>query len=156
MIERENVIGLVEEWLRDHQNLFLIDVTISRENSITIEIDSDDVVTIDDCVALDRFLESKMDRDVEDYELEVGSAGLTSPLKIPRQYVKYIGEEVEVRLKNGPFVTGILKEVEEDAIVLEVERKEKQEGSKKKVIVKELVRYLYEEINQTKYLIRFK
>ena len=96
------------------------------------------------------------DRDVEDYELEVGSAGITSPFKVLRQYVKNIGNEVEMLLKNGSKLTGVLKSADENGVVVSVEKKVKPEGAKRKVTVVEDESYTFDEIKYTKYLIRFK
>ena len=97
-----------------------------------------------------------LDRDVEDYELEVGSAGITSPFKVLRQYVKNIGNEVEMLLKNGSKLTGVLKSADENGVVVSVEKKVKPEGAKRKVTVVEDESYTFDEIKYTKYLIRFK
>ncbi|MCD8044761.1 MAG: ribosome assembly cofactor RimP [Tannerellaceae bacterium] len=155
MIDKDNIVQLAEEFLTDSEN-YLVDVVIKPGNLIVVEIDNDQAVDIDDCVALSRFLESRLDRDEEDYELEVGSAGITSPLKILRQYLKYTGKEVEVLLKSGLKETGILKSADESGIVLEIEKKIKPEGAKRKVTVQEEQSYTYEEIKNTKYLLRFK
>ncbi|MCD7931572.1 MAG: ribosome assembly cofactor RimP [Tannerellaceae bacterium] len=155
MIDKDNIVQLAEEFLTDSEN-YLVDVVIKPGNLIVVEIDNDQAVDIDDCVALSRFLESRLDRDEEDYELEVGSAGITSPLKILRQYQKYTGKEVEVLLKSGLKETGILKSADESGIVLEIEKKIKPEGAKRKVTVQEEQSYTYEEIKNTKYLLRFK
>ncbi len=101
-------------------------------------------------------MEEQLDRDVEDYELEVGSAGISAPFKILRQYVKNIGHEVEVQLKSGVKLTGILKSADEAGIVLTVEKKVKPEGAKRKITIQEDQTYTKEEIKYTKYLIRFK
>jgi ribosome maturation factor RimP len=101
-------------------------------------------------------LEEHLDRDVEDYELEVGSAGITSPFKVLRQYVKNIGNEVEMLLKNGSKLTGVLKSADENGVVVSVEKKVKPEGAKRKVTVVEDESYTFDEIKYTKYLIRFK
>lgn len=145
MIDKDNIVQLAEEFLTDSEN-YLVDVVIKPGNLIVVEIDNDQAVDIDDCVALSRFLESRLDRDEEDYELEVGSAGITSPLKILRQYLKYTGKEVEVLLKSGLKETGILKSADESGIVLEMEKKIKPEGAKRKVTVQEEQSYTYEEI----------
>ena len=108
MIDKEVVCRLVEEKLAS-SSYYLVDVTVAPGNVITVEIDNDEAVSIDDCAELSRYIEERLDRDVEDYELEVGSAGITSPFKVLRQYIKNIGNEVEIQLKNGPRVTGILK-----------------------------------------------
>ena len=92
MIEKKVVSQLIEEKLASSSN-YLVDVVIKPGNLIVVEIDNDEAVSIDDCAELSRYLEEHLDRDVEDYELEVGSAGITSPFKVLRQYVKNIGNE---------------------------------------------------------------
>lgn len=99
MIDKKTLIDLTEAYLQGSPN-YLVDVLIGNDNAITIEIDNDEGVDIDHCVALSRHLESKLDRDTEDFELTVTSAGLTSPFKTLRQYKKYEGQEVEVLSKK--------------------------------------------------------
>ena len=155
MIEKKVVSQLVEEKLASSSN-YLVDVVIKPGNLIVVEIDNDEAVSIDDCAALSRYLEEQLDRDVEDYEREVGSAGITSPFKVLRQYVKNIGNEVEMLLKNGSKLTGVLKSADENGVVVSVEKKVKPEGAKRKVTVIEDESYTFDEIKYTKYLIRFK
>ena len=155
MIEKKVVSQLIEEKLASSSN-YLVDVVIKPGNLIVVEIDNDEAVSIDDCAELSRSLEEHLDRDVEDYELEVGSAGITSPFKVLRQYVKNIGNEVEMLLKNGSKLTGVLKSADENGVVVSVEKKVKPEGAKRKVTVVEDESYTFDEIKYTKYLIRFK
>ncbi len=155
MIDKQMVIQLAEEKLASSGN-YLVDVEIQPGNVIIVEIDNDEAVCIDDCVELSRFIEEHLDRDSEDFELEVGSAGITSPFKILRQYQKNIGKEVEVLLASGMKLTGILKSADENGIVLTVEKQVKPEGAKRKITVEEDLAYTYNEIKSTKYLIRFK
>lgn len=155
MIDRNVILQLVEEKLASTE-MFLVDVEVKTGNIIVVEIDSDEAVSIDDCVALSRWLEEHLDRDKEDFELEVGSAGITSPFKVLRQYVKNIGNEVEILLKAGVKLTGVLKEADENGIVVTVEKQVKPEGAKRKITVQEDQSYTYDEIKYTKYLIRFK
>ena len=155
MIDKQMVIQLAEEKLASSGN-YLVDVEIQPGNVIIVEIDNDEAVCIDDCVELSRFIEEHLDRDSEDFELEVGSAGITSPFKILRQYQKNIGKEVEVLLASGMKLTGILKSADENGIVLTVEKQVKPEGAKRKITVEEDLAYTYNEKKSTKYLIRFK
>lgn len=155
MIDKNELIRLAEEKLAS-STLFLVDVEVKPGNLIVIEIDSDDSVGIDDCVALSRYLEDALDREKEDFELEVGSAGITSPLKVLRQYRKYMGKEVEVLLNKGVKVEGVLKFADENGIVIVVAKMIKPEGAKRKVLVEEEQAYAFEEIKYTKYLLRFK
>ena len=155
MIDKELIVKLVEEKLASSSN-YLVDVAVQPGNIIVVEIDNDESVCIDDCVELSRYLEDHLDRDVEDFELEVGSAGITSPFKVLRQYQKNIGNEVEVLLTAGVKLTGVLKSADENGIVLTVEKQIKPEGAKRKVTVEEDQPYTYSEKKYTKYLIRFK
>ena len=129
MIDKELIVKLVEEKLASSSN-YLVDVAVQPGNIIVVEIDNDESVCIDDCVELSRYLEDHLDRDVEDFELEVGSAGITSPFKVLRQYQKNIGNEVEVLLTAGVKLTGVLKSADENGIVLTVEKQIKPEGAK--------------------------
>ena len=155
MIESRKVRDIVESYLQD-TDYFLVDVEVDKNNSILVEVDSDENVPLEFCVELSRYIESKMDREVEDFELEVGSAGLTSPFKVLQQYQKYEGEEVEVQETNGPKYVGTLVNVTPENFSLEITKKVKKEGEKKKVDVTEVLTFSYEQIKYTKYIIRFK
>jgi len=154
MIDKSFINSLVEDKLLGTDN-YLVDISISSDNVISIEIDNDNGVNIDDCVMLSRFIDENLDREKEDFELEVGSSGITSPFKIVRQYLKNIGKDVEVLLKNGIKLTGVLKSADENGVTLTVEKKVKVEGSKRKTTVEEEQTYSYDEIKYTKYIIRF-
>lgn len=155
MIEKSKVCHLVEEWL-EGKDYFLVDVTVSIDNKIAVEIDHAEGVWIEDCVELSRYIESKLDREVEDYELEVGSAGIGQPFKVLQQYKNYIGCEVEVLAADGKKYIGLLKEVNEENFVLTVAKKVKLEGEKRPKMVEEDLTFAYNEIKYTKYLINFK
>jgi len=155
MIDKNVISQLVEEQLASSGN-YLVDVIVKPGNLIIVEIDNDEAVSIDDCVAVSRYIESQLDREVEDFELEVGSAGVTSPFKVLRQYQKNIGNEVEILLKKGVKLTGVLKSADEQGIVVTIEKQVKPEGAKRKVTVQEDQSYTFDEIKYTKYLIRFK
>ena len=154
MIEKKLVESLVSQWL-EGKNYFLTDLTISADNRIVVEIDSYSSVSIDDCVRLNGIIESHFDRDVEDYELEVGSAGLTSPLRVKAQYDKNVGNPVEVLTAAGRKLKGELKEAGATDFTIVVSRKVKPEGAKRPVMVDEDVTLKYDEIKNTKYLIEF-
>lgn len=155
MIEKIIIKEIVESYLTD-SNIYLVDISIYPGNRIVVEIDSDTSVSIDDCIALTKYIEQKLDSDVEDYELEVGSVGISQPFKVLRQYRKNRGKEVEVLLTAGKKYSGILKEVDEEKIILTIEKQVKQEGKKRKTTVHEDLPFKYNEIKYTKYIIRFK
>jgi ribosome maturation factor RimP len=155
MIEKKVVIEVVTAFLKDSEN-YLVDIEVQPGNLIRIEIDNDQAVSIDDCVALSRYVESQLNREEEDYELEVGSSGVGQALKNPRQYRKNIGNEVELLTKSGIKHIGILKNVDEAEVVLTVTKQVKPEGAKRKIQMEEDLTFSYNEIKHTKYLIRFK
>lgn len=155
MLDKGFIREIVEKEIEE-TSLFLVDLTIRPDNKIVVEIDNDNGVSIEDCMQLSRQIESHLDREVEDFELEVGSSGLTTPFKLPRQYQKNIGNEVEVLTKDGRKLTGVLKSCNDTEFVLSQEKKEKIEGQKKPVIVEKLESFLYDEVKYTKYQIRIK
>jgi ribosome maturation factor RimP len=155
MIQKEQIYQFVEAFIADTEN-FIVDVKVSAENNIAVEIDSEKGIDIEYCAELSRFIESQLDREVEDYDLEVGSAGLGSPFKVLKQYQKNIGNEVEVLTKTGIKFSAILKDAAEDAFTVTVTKQVKPEGAKRKITVEEDEVYSYNEVKYTKYLIRFK
>ncbi|MBP1677752.1 MAG: hypothetical protein H6Q20_2311 [Bacteroidetes bacterium] len=155
MIDKNKVNQIITNYLAE-TSYYLVDLNVSNDNHIGIEIDSFDGVSIDFCVELNKHIESQIDRETEDYELEVSSAGLTEPFKVLKQYEKNLGNEVEVLTKQGKKLSGILQEANEEHFVLMVEKTEKPEGSKRKVTVQENLIFNYSDIKYTKYIIRFK
>ena len=100
MIDKNVVKNLVDEWLTG-KDYFLTDLTVSADDRIVVEIDHKEGVWIEDCVELSRFIEDHLNRDEEDFELEVGSAGIGQPFKVHRQYEIHQGDRVEVLTKEG-------------------------------------------------------
>ena len=100
MIDKNVVKQLVNEWLED-KDYFLVDVNVTPDDKITVEIDHADGVWIEDCAKLSQYIEDRLSRDDEDYELEVGSAGLGQPFKVEQQYHNFVGEPVEVLQADG-------------------------------------------------------
>ena len=115
-----------------------------------------DSATLRSCVELSRFIESKLNREEEDYELEVGSAGIGQPFKVLQQYYNHIGLEVEVLTKGGRKLSGVLKDADEEKFVVTVQKKVKPEGAKRPQLVEEDETFTYDDIKYTKYLISFK
>lgn len=155
MIAKELVNQIVEDFIVG-KNHYLVDLKVTPDNRISVEIDSFKGVSIDVCIDLNKYIESRLDREIEDYELEVSSAGLTEPFKVLKQYQKNIGNEVEVLTKTGLKYNGILVQVDDNGIDLEIEKMEKPEGAKRKILISEMLTFPYEEIKTTKYIIRFK
>ena len=155
MIDKSIVKSLVEEWL-DGKEYFLVDVEISKDNKIVVEIDHADGVWIEDCVELSRYIEDRLNRDEEDYELEVGSAGLGQPFKVPQQYINFVGKEVEVLDGDGKKMKGILKSVDGNDFVVTVREKVKEEGKKRSELKDVDKTFQMDKVKYTKYLISFK
>ena len=149
MIDKNLVVSIVQEQT-DALGCYLVDVSVSPDNRIVVEIDADGDLDIDTCVALSRYIESRLDRDVEDYELEVGSCGLTSPFKVKRQYDKNVGNEIEV-LAEGKKWLGILESVTEEGFTLRYEQKNK-ETRKKEEVVKD---FRFDGVKYAKYNLKF-
>ena len=155
MIDENVVKSLVEEWLQD-KDYFLVDIEISQDSRIVVEIDHADGVWIEDCVALSRYIEDRWSRAEEDYELEVGSAGLGQPFKVPQQYLNFIGEEVEVLDADGKKTRGVLKSVDGNNFVVTATEKVKVEGKKRPQLMEVDHDFEMDHVKYTKYLISFK
>jgi ribosome maturation factor RimP len=155
MLSKEKILGLIEPLLVEKE-FFLISLDISHSNSIRLVIDSMIGVTIEDCVACSRAIEHHLDREIEDFDIEVSSAGLTEPFKIKEQYLKNIGKEIEVILKTGSKLTGILQSVEETGFGIETEKKVRIEGKKRKQTIREMQSISFNECSKVKSLLKFK
>lgn len=153
MIAKERIIELTNEKLSSDQ--FLVDVTVSSSNVIHVMVDSDGLISINQIVELSRHIESGLDRDEEDFELSVFSAGLTEPFRLVRQYKKNLGKEIEVLLMNGKKLIGLITKADVEAIEMEVMTKFKPAGSKKNELVLEVHQIKYSEIKEAKKIIKF-
>ena len=155
MIDKNFVKKLVDQWL-EGKDYFLTDLTISPDDRIVVEIDHEEGVWIEDCVELSRFIESQLDREEEDFELEVGSAGIGQPFKVLRQYEIHQGEQVETLMLDGRKLKGELHDVTPESFVLTVQEKVKEEGAKRPKLVDRDITLRYDEVKWTKYIIDFK
>ena len=109
---KERVKELIDKGLEQNTSLFLIDFSIVKDNLIKVIIDGDNGVSIEDCVALSRAIEHNLDREEEDFSLEVSSCGILAPLTLERQYVKNKGREIEIQTLNEKHI-GTIEKVEE-------------------------------------------
>lgn len=153
MIDKSKITQLIEDKLSEDQ--FIVDLEVTPSNQIKVSLDSESGITIDHCVQISRLVEGSLDREEEDFELQVASAGLGQPLKVYRQYVKNIGQEMEVVLKNGEKLSGELKSVDQDGFELETAKREKVEGHKKKQLITRLHRIAFDEAKTVKNIIKF-
>lgn len=149
MIEKDAIQREVESVLEGTDN-FVVEIKVKAGNKITVSLDSDTDISIDDCIEITRHIESVFDREVEDYELMVSSAGIDQPYKMLRQYIKNIGREVEVTFSDGTVFSGKLVAADKDKF--SVYRKTKV----KKIETEETKEILYTEIKHTKEVISFK
>lgn len=155
MVTKEAVEQFVNEKLSG-TDYVLVDVAFEFGNLIVIKIDSTNAVDIDFCAELSRSITAYFGDDLDDYELEVGSVGLTTPFKTLFQYQKNIGNEVEVLTKDGRKFTGVLTMADEQQFTVEIAKKVCLEGEKRKTLHTEPQTFDYESVKYTKYLIKFK
>ena len=155
MITTEKVKQLAEEWLRQG-DYFLVDVQMSDDDRIVIEIDHADGVWIEDCAALSRFIQEQLGDEVGDYELEVGSAGLGQPFKVEQQYINHVGDQVEVVDADGKKVVGTLKAVDGRHFTVATTEKQVPEGKKRPVKVEVDKDFSMDTVKSTKYILNFK
>ncbi|MCF0198018.1 MAG: ribosome assembly cofactor RimP [Bacteroidaceae bacterium] len=155
MIDKKAVEKVVNEWL-DQTEYFLVDLAVTPDDRVQVTIDHPEGVWIEDCAELSRHIEAHFDREEEDYELEVGSAGLGQPFRVRQQWEMNIGNPVETQLKDGKKLQGELTAVCDETFTITSEQKVKHEGEKrprKEMVATEL---RYDEVVYTKYLIKMK
>ncbi|NEW82708.1 MAG: ribosome assembly cofactor RimP [Mariniphaga sp.] len=151
MIAKEKIQILVDEVMSD--DMFIVDITVGTGNSISVLVDSDAGISVGECVQISRHIEGSLDREVEDFSLEVSSPGLSLPLKVLRQYLKNIGREVEAVTKSGEKQKGILKSANIDGFELEFLAKGRVDG--KKVEETKSLTYSFDQMKTVKIVISF-
>lgn len=154
MISKQHIQTLINEVL-DGTELFLVDLAVKPSNKIIVEIDSFKGVTIDECAQVSLSIKGKLDRNVEDFELEVSSPGLGNPFKVIQQYEKNLGKQVSSILKNGGKITGKLVDVSQEGIKIETSEKVKKEGKKKPELEIVANAISFSDIKSTKVIINF-
>ncbi len=154
MIDKKIVLEIVEKEIAN-TDLFIVELSVSASNTISVMIDSMNGVPISTCIELSRAIEKNFDREIEDFELQVASAGIGQPFQVIQQYHKNIGKDVEVLTTNGMKHKGKLITVGENEIEIEVEEKVKVEGKKKKQIVVSPYSFAFDQIKSTKDIITF-
>ncbi len=150
MLNKQDIIQAVENFIKG-TDYYLIDLTVSTDNSVVVEVDNYDGVDLDFCAALTRHIEQSFDCDKEDYNLEVGSSGITAPFKILMQYQKNIGNDVEVLTCDGRKLHGQLVEAEPDHFAIDMEVKVPVEGKKRKQTQIQTLTFAYTDVKYTKY-----
>ena len=151
---REKVENLLQEAFEENNSLFLIELNINNANHISVVIDGDNGVSVNDCIAVSRKIEHNLDREEEDFSLDVASAGVSTPLTMPRQYKKNIGRKMAVTTPEGK-IEGELVKMEDGEITLQWKAREPKPVGKGKVTVKKEAVLPLEEIKEAKVIITF-
>lgn len=156
MITKEKILSLAQEHL-DGSAQFLVDFTVSSDNQIMLYIDGDESVSISNCVDLSRHVEFSLDRETEDFALNVSSYGVDMPLKLIRQYKKYVGKNFKISLINGEKIYGRLQAVNENDIDIVPLKKNPniKKGAPQKLIEGELIKLALDKIEESKIEITF-
>jgi len=149
IMERKNIIKLVDEAILENQQLFLIDLIISSDNKITVIVDGDDGVPLKECIRISRHIEHNLDRDIFDFSLEVTSPGITEPLVNKRQYKKNLGRTLKITTKLEKL-EGQLTNVDENELVIEWKTREPKPIGKGKVTVTKKAALPFDSIIQAK------
>ena len=145
MIDKFKVLDIVKDVL-EGSDKYLINMKITPDNRIFVDIDGDNGINIDDCIEVSRAIESQLDRDEEDFELNVSSAGADSPLKMPRQYRRHVGRELNVTPFDGEQVEGTLMEADDQHFVIEIKGKKKESARE--------VSFAYEDVKTAKVVVK--
>ena len=149
IIEKE-----LENCLKNREDLFLIDLDISTENSIKILIDGDNGVTLEDCIYVSRSIEHNLDRDKYDFSIEVSSSGALTPLSSIRQYIKNIGRTLLVKTRSDENYEAKLVAANSDQISLFWKQRENKPVGKGKITVEKKINLLYNDIIEAKVKIK--
>lgn len=154
MIKASQIEAVIADKLNEDEK-FIVEVSVHPGNKISVVIDGDDGVPISYCIEISRLIEGNFDREVEDYELEVSSAGIGQPFRVLRQYQKNLGREVEVLETSGQKIKGKLVSANDEMFEVEIEEMIKVEGKKRKELQVRTVGYKYDEVKQVKDIISF-
>ncbi len=154
MIDKKTIQGIIEKEI-ENTDLYLVETKVSSDNTISVMIDSFAGVPIIKCIELSRAIDGQLDREVEDFELSVSSAGIGQTFQVVQQYHKNVGKDVEVLTTEGNKVIGKLLVVGENEIEIEVEELVKVEGKKKKQLITKTLSFTFDQIKSTKDIITF-
>ncbi|MFC0603804.1 ribosome assembly cofactor RimP [Winogradskyella pulchriflava] len=149
------VEDLLQNALNERQDLFLIDFKMSNDNAIKVVIDGDNGVLVEDCMFISRAIEHNIDRDENDFSLEVLSSGATTPLVLPRQYKKHVGRNLEIKTEDGKNLEGELTDTNEEGIVIKWKSREPKPVGKGKVTVTKEANVAFNNIKEAKVKIKF-
>lgn len=154
MLLKEKVEKLLQGAFEENNSLFLIALTVDDKNHISVIVDGDNGVSVNDCIAISRKIEHNLDREEEDFSLDVASAGASNPLELPRQYKKNIGRKLAVTTSEEKL-EGKLMKVEDEKIYLQWKTREPKPIGKGKITVTKDAVLPLEEIVEAKVIITF-
>jgi ribosome maturation factor RimP len=154
MISKEQIMNIIQQKVEE-DNYFIVDIEVKTSNKILVHLDGDQGVPIEFCVSISRLIEHTLDRETEDFELEVSSSGIGQPFKVHRQFIKNIGRQVEVIAKDGMKHSGELLSVMQEGFVLKEEKMVKPEGKKKKELQVSEHPFIFEDVKSVKEIIKF-
>lgn len=154
-MDNSKVKALVDEALEKNSSLFLIDLSISLENKIKVTVDGDNGVPLSECIRISRNVEHNLDREEEDFSLEVTTPDISQPLSEKRQYVKNIGRILKVKTISDDRIEGNLVTANDDQIELRWKAREPKPIGKGKVTVEKTATILYKDIKEAKVKIVF-
>ena len=155
MTFKEKVKDLLGKALEENPQLFLIDLDFSETNKISIVLDGDSGVNLQDCINVNRFLDNGLEGEEEEFSIEVASAGLSTPLKLVRQYKKNIGRTLKVKTISQGDVEGTVTEADEEGVTLTWSAREPKEIGKGKVTVEKILKISYTDIKEAVVIISF-
>ncbi len=155
MTFKEKVKQLLDKALEENEHLFLIDLDFSETNKISVVLDGDLGVNLQDCINVNKFLDSGLEGEEVDFSLEVASAGISSPLKLVRQYKKNIGRTLKIKtISQGDF-EATLSDANEENATLSWSAREPKEIGKGKVTVQKTNTIPYSDIKEAVVIISF-
>ena len=154
MISETKIFDLIKEQLEE-ENIFLVSLKVASGNKINVQIDSLKGITVESCIRFSRLIEHSLDREIEDFELEVSSPGIGQPFKVHQQFLKNEGKKVEVLIKSGLKIEGILTKVRNEDFTVKVDKLVKVEGKKKKELQISEYTYKFDDVKSVKEVISF-
>tara|TARA_R110001583_G_scaffold8413_5_gene40197 strand:- start:3727 stop:4191 length:465 start_codon:yes stop_codon:yes gene_type:complete len=154
-MDKTKIKDLVNQAIEENQELFLIELNFLTENKIYVEVDGDHGITLQECIRISRVVENNLDREEEDFSLEVTSPDIAKPLKVKRQYIKNINRQLQIKLKDNSNILGNLKGVDENSIDLEWKAREPKPIGKGKITVVKKATIQFEDILEAKVKLLF-
>lgn len=155
MTFKEKVKELLNQGLEEHPSLFLIDFSISDDGKVSVIIDGDQGVTLQDCIDINRAIDHNLDREEHDFSLEVASAGATRPLQLPRQYKKNVGRKLKITTLDQTVFEATLVDSDEENLFLEWKAREPKTVGKGKVTVEKKVSLPISDVKEAIVIISF-